>query len=143
LGKELIVEFGILKKAVVKAFDIKQEVFYADFQWGNILKIISAKIKFTELNKFPSVKRDYALLIDEQVTFDQIYSIVKQVDKNIIKDVTLFDVYQGDKIEQGKKSYAISVLMEDSTKTLTDSVVDKIMGKIQYQLENNVGAQLR
>jgi phenylalanyl-tRNA synthetase beta chain len=102
LGKELIVEFGILKKAVVKAFDIKQEVFYADFQWGNILKIISAKIKFTELNKFPSVKRDYALLIDEQVTFDQIYSIVKQVDKNIIKDVTLFDVYQGDKIEQGK-----------------------------------------
>lgn len=143
LGKELIVEFGILKKAVVKAFDIKQEVFYADFQWGNILKVISAKIKFTELNKFPSVKRDYALLIDEQVTFDQIYSIVKQVDKNIIKDVILFDVYQGDKIEQGKKSYAISILMEDSTKTLTDSVVDKIMGKIQYQLENNVGAQLR
>lgn len=143
LGKELIVEFGILKKAVVKAFDIKQEVFYADFQWGNILKVISAKIKFTELNKFPSVKRDYALLIDEQVTFDQIYSIVKQVDKSIIKNVTLFDVYQGDKIEQGKKSYAISVLMEDNTKTLTDSVVDKIMGKIQYQLENNVGAQLR
>lgn len=143
LGKDLIVEFGILKKSILKSFDIKQEVCYAEFQWENILKVISAKIKYTEINKFPSVKRDYALLIDEQVTFEQIYNIVKQVDKTLIKDINLFDVYQGDKIAEGKKSYAISILMEDATKTLTDNVVDKIMGKIQYQLENNLGAQLR
>ncbi|MHC5309940.1 phenylalanine--tRNA ligase subunit beta [Myroides sp. LJL116] len=143
LGKETIVEFGILKKSITKAFDIKQEVFYADFQWENIIKVLSNKIKFTEINKYPSVKRDYALLIDEAVTFEQIHTLVKQVDKNIIKDVTLFDFYQGDKIEQGKKSYAISILMQDASKTLTDNQVEKIMGKIKYQLENNLGAQLR
>ncbi len=143
VGKELIVEFGVLKKAVTKYFDIKQEVCFADFKWDNVLKLVKAKIKFTEINKFPTVKRDYALLIDEKVTFDEIFNVVKQVDKNIIKDVTLFDVYQGDKIEDGKKSYAISILMEDNTKTLTDSQIEKIMGKIQYQLENVIGAQLR
>ncbi|MDM1373401.1 phenylalanine--tRNA ligase subunit beta [Myroides marinus] len=143
VGKEAIVEFGILKKHVTKHFDIKQEVCYAEFNWDNVLKVVSAKIKLTEINKFPSVKRDYALLIDEAVTFEDIYNIVKQVDKAIIKDVTLFDVYQGDKIEDGKKSYAISIHMEDTSKTLTDSQVDKIMSKIQYQLENNVNAQIR
>lgn len=143
LGKELLVEYGILKRTILKTFDIKQEVCYAEFQWENILKVISAKIKFTEINKFPSVRRDYALLLDEKVTFEQIFTLVKQVDKSIIKDVNLFDVYQGDKIAEGKKSYAISILMEDGSKTLTDNVVEKIMGKIQYQLENNLGAQLR
>lgn len=143
LGKDTLVEFGILKKSITKAFDIKQDVFYADFEWENIVKVLSSKIKFTDITKYPSVKRDYALLIDEAVTFEQIHALVKQVDKNIIKDVTLFDFYQGDKIEQGKKSYAISILMQDALKTLTDSQVEKIMGKIKHQLENNLGAQLR
>ncbi|MHC5202302.1 phenylalanine--tRNA ligase subunit beta [Myroides sp. LJL119] len=143
IGKDLIVEFGVLKRAILKEFDIKQEVCYAEFKWENIFKFISSKIKFTEINKYPSVKRDYALLIDEAVSFDQIHALVKQVDKNIIKDVTLFDFYQGDKIESGKKSYAISILMEDASKTLTDNQVEKIMGKIKYQLENNLGAVLR
>ncbi len=143
LGKDTLVEFGILKKSITKAFDIKQDVFYADFEWENIMKVLSNKIKFTDITKYPSVKRDYALLIDEVVTFEQIHTLVKQVDKNIIKDVTLFDFYQGDKIEQGKKSYAISILMQDALKTLTDSQVEKIMGKIKHQLENNLGAQLR
>lgn len=143
VGKELIVEFGVLKKAVVKSFDIKQQICFADFKWDGVLKLIKAKIKFTEINKFPTVKRDYALLIDEKITFDEIFNVVKQVDKNIIKDVTLFDVYQGDKIEDGKKSYAISILMEDNTKTLTDGQIEKTMSKIQYQLENIIGAQLR
>ena len=143
LGKDTLVEFGILKKSITKAFDIKQDVFYADFEWENIMKVLSNKIKFTDITKYPSVKRDYALLIDEVVTFEQIHTLVKQVDKNIIKDVTLFDFYQGDKIEVGKKSYAISIIMQDALKTLTDSQVEKIMGKIKHQLENNLGAQLR
>ena len=143
LGNDLLVEFGILKKGILKHFDIKQEVCYAQFAWEQILKVLSTKIKVTEINKFPSVKRDYALLIDEKVTFDAIFNIAKQVDKALIKDVTLFDVYQGDKVAEGMKSYAISILMQDANKTLTDAQVDKVMSKIKHQLETLVGAQLR
>lgn len=143
LGKEMLVEFGILKKKVLKHFDIKQEVCYADFAWDNILKVLSSQIKVAEINKYPAVKRDYALLLDEHITFDQIYHIARQVDKNLIKDVNLFDVYQGDKLEKGKKSYAISVLLQDPNKTLTDAQIDKVMSKIKTQLETQAGAQLR
>ena len=143
IGKEMIVEFGILKKAVLKHFDIKQEVCYANFIWEQVLKVLSTKIKVAEINKFPTVKRDYALLIDEHITFEQIYNLVKQVDKTLINDVSLFDVYQGDKVAEGKKSYAISIYMQDANKTLTDAQVDKVMSKIKYQLENELAAQLR
>ncbi len=143
LGSDLLVEFGILKKGILKHFDIKQEVCYAQFAWEQILKVLSTKIKVAEITKFPSVKRDYALLIDEKVTFDSIFNIAKQVDKALIKDITLFDVYQGDKVAEGMKSYAISILMQDANKTLTDAQVDKVMSKIKHQLETLVGAQLR
>lgn len=143
IGNEMIVEFGILKKAVLKHFDIKQEVCYANFIWEQVLKVLSTKIKVAEINKFPTVKRDYALLVDEHVTFEQIYNLAKQVDKVLINDVSLFDVYQGDKVAEGKKSYAISVYMQDANKTLTDAQVDKVMSKIKQQLENELAAQLR
>lgn len=143
IGNEMIVEFGILKKAVLKHFDIKQEVCYANFIWEQILKVLSTKIKVAEINKFPTVKRDYALLVDEHITFEQIYNLAKQVDKALINNVSLFDVYQGDKVAEGKKSYAISVYMQDANKTLTDAQVDKVMSKIKHQLETELAAQLR
>lgn len=143
IGKEMLVEFGILKKVVLKHFDIKQEVCYANFMWEQVLKVLSSKIKVTEINRFPTVKRDYALLIDENVSFEQIYNLTKQVDKVLIKDISLFDVYQGDKVPEGKKSYAISIYMQDANKTLTDAQVDKVMSKIKHQLENGLNAQLR
>lgn len=143
VGDRKILDFGLVKKSIIKHFDIKQEVFYADFKWDNVLTLISAKIKFSEINKFPVVKRDLALLINSEVAFNQIYQIVKLVDKNIITDISLFDVYEGDKLPEGKKSYAISIKLQDANKTLTDTQIEKIMSKVQSQLASEIGAELR
>ncbi|RRJ90289.1 phenylalanine--tRNA ligase subunit beta [Paenimyroides tangerinum] len=143
VGDRKILDFGLVKKSIAKHFDIKQDVFYADFKWDNVLTLISAKIKFTEINKFPVVKRDLALLINSEVAFNQIYQTVKLVDKNIITDISLFDVYEGDKLPEGKKSYAISIKLQDANKTLTDTQIEKIMSKVQSQLATEVGAELR
>ncbi len=143
LGDKKLVSFGSLRKVILKHFDIKQEVFYADFNWNAILKVISSKIKFVEIPKNPIVKRDLALQINEDVSFATIHEIVKTVDKSLILDVSLFDVYQGDKLPEGTKSYAISVKLQDKDKTLTDVQIEKIMSKIHKQLQDSVGAKLR
>ena len=143
VGDRKILDFGLVKKSIAKHFDIKQDVFYADFKWDNVLTLISGKIKFTEINKFPVVKRDLALLINSEVAFNQIYQTVKLVDKNIITDISLFDVYEGDKLPEGKKSYAISIKLQDANKTLTDTQIEKIMSKVPSQLPTEVGAELR
>ncbi len=143
LGNQTIVQFGNVKKSILQHFDIKQEVFFASFEWEVILKVISNKLKFVEIPKFPEVRRDLALLIDQNVSFDTIYKIVKLSDKNIVKDITLFDVYQGDKLPQGKKSYAISIKIQDETQTLTDAKIEALMSKITQTLEQEVQAQLR
>lgn len=143
LGDRELVKFGAIKKPLLKSMDIKQEVFYADFKWDTILAVLSQKIKFAEISKYPVVKRDLALLIDEAVAFEQIHTLVKGVDKNAILDVSLFDVYQGDKLPEGKKSYAISLKLQDASKTLTDAQIEKIMSKVQQNLEKELGATLR
>lgn len=140
---EILVEFGTVKKSILKHFDIKQEVFYADFNWDAILKLINNKIKFTEIPKYPEVRRDLALLVDKAVAFDAIYTIAKQTEKSLLKEVNLFDVYEGKNLPEGKKSYAVSFTLQDSTKTLTDEHIDKIMGKLLKNLEIEVGASLR
>ncbi|MDV6168504.1 phenylalanine--tRNA ligase subunit beta [Flavobacterium sp. DG1-102-2] len=142
-GNETIVEFGTIKKSILKHFDIKQEVFFADFNWDAIIKLVSGKIKYTEISKFPEVRRDLALLVDEQVSFESIYSVAKQAEKSLLKDVSLFDVYEGNNLPEGKKSYAVSFMLQDSSKTLTDEQIDKIMNKIRQNLEKETGAQLR
>jgi phenylalanyl-tRNA synthetase beta chain len=136
-------EFGTIKKSILKHFDIKQEVLFADFNWNLILKLISNKIKFTDIPKYPEVRRDLALLVDDSVAFDAIYSIAHQTEKSPLKDVSLFDVYQGKNLPEGKKSYAVSFTLQDNTKTLTDEQIDKIMNKLQNNLESEVGAILR
>ncbi len=143
IGKEIIVEFGSIKKTVVKHFDIKQEVVYADFNWGKLQKYISNKIKYTDIPKYPEVRRDFALLVDETIQFEQIFNLAKQTEKSLLKQVKLFDVYQGKNLPEGKKSYAVSFILQDDTKTLTDSQIDKIMGKLQSQFESQLGASLR
>lgn len=143
IGQDTIVEMGTVKKAVLKEFDIKQEVFFADFNWGAIIKLISAKIKYTEISKFPEVRRDLALLVDNNKTFENIYATAKQTEKSLLKDINLFDVYEGKNLPEGKKSYAVSFTLQDNNKTLTDAQIDKVMNKIIQNLEKQVGAQLR
>ena len=143
IGKEIIVEFGSVKKSILKHFDIKQEVLFADFNWGKIQKYVSNKIKFTDIPKYPEVRRDFALLVDEKVQFEQIFNIAKQTEKGLLKDVNLFDVYQGNNLPEGKKSYAVSFILQDDSKTLTDTQIDKIMSKLQSNFESQLGASLR
>ncbi|MCG2611430.1 phenylalanine--tRNA ligase subunit beta [Flavobacterium sp. SM15] len=142
-GKEILVEFGTVKKSILKHFDIKQEVLFADFNWGEILKLISTKIKFVEIPKYPEVRRDLALLVDSSIQFEQVYSIAKQTEKSLLKDINLFDVYEGTNLPEGKKSYAVSFMLQDNSKTLTDAQIDKIMSKLQQNFEKEIGATLR
>jgi phenylalanyl-tRNA synthetase beta chain len=142
-GNDILVEFGTVKKSILKHFDIKQEVFYADFNWNLILKLISTKIKFTDIPKYPEVRRDLALLVDQSVAFDAIYSIARQTEKSLLKDINLFDVYEGKHLPEGKKSYAVSFTLQDNSKTLTEEQIDKIMGKLQQNFEKELGAVLR
>lgn len=142
-GQEIIVELGVVKKSILKNFGIKQEVFFADFNWALILKLISTKIKYTEIPKYPEVRRDLALLIDQNVTYDSIYSVARQTEKTLLKDINLFDVYEGQNLPEGKKSYALSFTIQDHSKTLTDAQIDKIMSKLQNNFETELGASLR
>lgn len=142
-GNDTLVEFGTVKKSILKHFDIKQEVLFADFNWNLILKLINNKIKFVDIPKYPEVRRDLALLVDSAVAFDAIYNVARQTEKSLLKDINLFDVYEGKNLPEGKKSYAVSFTLQDNTKTLTDEQIDKIMNKLQKNLETEVGASLR
>jgi phenylalanyl-tRNA synthetase beta chain len=144
VGKHSLVEFGSLKPSTLKSFGISQSVFCADFNWDNLLKVINQQtIKFKDISKYPEVKRDFSLLINEDVTFESIFKLAKQTENNFLKDINLFDVYTGDKLAEGKKSYAVSFTLQDKNKTLTDVQIDKIMSKIQKRFESELSAELR
>jgi phenylalanyl-tRNA synthetase beta chain len=143
LGNDILVEFGVVKKTILKHFGIKQEVFYADFNWAVVLKLMSSKIKYTEIPKYPEVRRDLALLLDQNVTYDSIYTIARQTEKSLLKDINLFDVYEGQNLPEGKKSYALSFTIQDNSKTLEDVQIDKIMSKLIQNFETELGASLR
>ena len=144
LGKTKLVELGVVKRTVLKEFGIKQEVLFADFNWDNLIRLIGNKqLKVTALPKFPSVKRDLALLLDDAITFKEVYNLSFQSEKNLLKEVDLFDVYEGDKLPDGKKSYAVSFVLQDENKTLADKQIDKIMQKLQLTFQKNLEAVLR
>ncbi|TBN04353.1 phenylalanine--tRNA ligase subunit beta [Hyunsoonleella flava] len=144
LGKIKLVDFGLITKTVLKHFDISQEVVCADFNWDAILDMTKRnKIVFKSIPKYPKVRRDFALLIDENVSFEDLYKIAKQTEKQLLKEVNLFDVYQGKNLPKGKKSYAVSFILQDENKTLNDKQIDKIMVKLQTNFEKQLGAELR
>lgn len=143
-GGKVLVEYGKLAKKVLHVMGIDNDVYYAELNWAGILKAIKKNnIEFKELNKYPAVSRDLALLVDENVEFAEIESIARQSEKKLLKKVELFDVYQGKNLPAGKKSYAVNFLLEDESQTLTDKQIDAIMQKLIKNLTGKLGAELR
>lgn len=139
-----LVQFGKVDKQIQTKFDIDKEVFYAAFNYDNLLKLVSmSKVVYKEVPKFPAVRRDLALLIDKSLAYETIKKLVIKQDKNFLKSVNLFDVYEGKNLAEGKKSYGLSFKFQDDKKTLTDAQIDGIMAKIIKALETELQAQLR
>jgi phenylalanyl-tRNA synthetase beta chain len=135
---------GIVNKQRCKAFDIDSDVYFAELSWTLLMKEVKKnKVTFHEISKFPAVKRDLALLLDKQIQFEEIEKIANESEKKLLKEVILFDVYEGKNLPSGKKSYAVSFYLQDEEKTLTDKQIDGIMKKLQTNLEQKLGAQLR
>lgn len=142
--KRNIGSFGVISKKVLNDFDIDTEVYYAEMSWNILMKEINNhKVKFSEISKFPAVSRDLALLIDNTINFSEIEQIAMKSEKKLLKQVTLFDVYEGKNLPEGKKSYAVNFMLQDESKTLTDKQIDAVMKKIQHNLQKDLNATLR
>ena len=143
-GGKKLATLGVLTKKLQKSFDIDNTVYYADLNWKELLKTVrNVKVAYKELSKYPAVKRDLALLLDKKVQFAEIEKIAYETERKLLKEVVLFDVYEGKNLEPGKKSYAVSFLLQDENATLNDKQIDKIMTKLIANLENKLGAKLR
>ena len=144
IGKKSVAEFGVVNKKILKYFDLSQEVLFADFNWDNVIAMVKqARVNFSDLPKYPETRRDFALLLNDDITFEAIEAIANQTEKRLLKEVDLFDVYQGKNLPDGKKSYAVSFKFQDENGTLTDKQVDKIMQKLQNNFKTKLGAELR
>jgi phenylalanyl-tRNA synthetase beta chain len=143
-GKVKLVEFGLVNPKQLKKTDVENAVFYADFSWFSIIKEISKnKTTFKPISKFPAVRRDLALLVDKSTSFQEIKKIAKNCEKKFLKAVSIFDVYESDSLGENKKSYAISFILQDEEKTLTDKQIDKIMQKFIKSFEKQLNASIR
>ena len=144
LGHKKLVSFGKVSNEICNYFDISEDVFMADFNWDNILKITKKnKIKYKDISKFPSMRRDLSLLLDKSVTFEELKDIAVNTDNRILKKINLFDVYEGKQLSKDKKSYSLSFIFEDESKTLTDKIIDKIMNKLITSFIDKAGAEIR
>lgn len=141
---KLLGSLGIVSHKVLKAFDIKQEVYYAELDWTALVQLATRhNVTYTALPKTMAVKRDLALLIDKSVTMQQIETIVRESERKLLRGVQLFDVYEGDKLPAGKKSYAINITLQDDERTLNDKQIEAVMKKIITNLQQRAGAELR
>ncbi|MCL2417084.1 MAG: phenylalanine--tRNA ligase subunit beta [Bacteroidales bacterium] len=144
LNKKTFATFGKLSKATLKYFDIKQDVYFADVAWTDVLKALPKKpILYQEISKFPEVRRDLALLVDQKITFSQIEKLAYETEKKYLRSVNLFDVYEGDKLPEGKKSYAVSFILQDAEKTLSEKQITGVMEKMIRQMTEKLGAVIR
>lgn len=139
-----VVSFGVINKNITTHFEVDSEVLFAQFNWSAILKLLEEnKIILKEIPKFPEVSRDFALLLDENISFKSIYDIAYNTEKHLLRDITLFDVYLGNNLPKGKKSYAVSFKLRDDKTTLTEKQIEKIMAKLQNSFEKELNAELR
>ena len=142
-GKKLI-EMGIVSKKLLKQFDLQQPVYFAELNWTQLMKATKKnEVNFTEIPKYPAVSRDLALLIDQNVEFAPIEQLARQTEKKLLKKVELFDVYEGDKLPAGKKSYAVNFILQDEEKTMGDKQIDAIMQKLIVNIKKQLNAELR
>ena len=141
---QLLVNFGSVNSNILEAFDIDQEVFFADFDWDRVLALSALNaLEVKELPKYPSVRRDLALFVDKSVKYAQLEQLAFQTERSILKEVDLFDVYEGKGVPEGKRSYALSFILQDERSTLNDKTIDKTMNRLQQRFEQEVGAILR
>jgi phenylalanyl-tRNA synthetase beta chain len=139
-----LASIGLVDKAICKKMDVNAEVFYADFNWDNVLALLGkTKLEFTEIPKFPSVRRDLALLIDKKTSYRELEELAFSTERKLLKAVNLFDIYMGDKLEAGKKSYALSFTLQDEEATLNDKQIDTVMQKLIKNYTEKMGATLR
>ena len=143
LGSKLVIRAGLVAQSILDIFEIEQEVFFAELFWDDLLKLLKSERTFTELPKFPEVRRDLALLLDEHIQYSQIEKLAFEAGGKFLKRMGMFDFYKGKNIPAGKKSYAIYFFLQDLHKTLTDNEIDRIMKKIADSLVNNLNAELR
>lgn len=143
-GEQVFVNFGVVDKKILKLMDVNGEILYADFNWDVILKsITNNKIVYKEVSKFPSIRRDLAILVDKNVSFASLKGIAEKTERKILREVNVFDVYQGDKLPEGKKSYALSFIFQDEEKTLTDKQIDLLIQKFILNFEKELNAEIR
>ncbi|MFO8087310.1 MAG: phenylalanine--tRNA ligase subunit beta [Bacteroidales bacterium] len=143
-GKKILVECGRICRKVLQYFDIDQDVYYADVNWDLLfLMMQEQQISYQPLPKYPEVKRDLAMILEKSVSFNQIRALAFEKERKILKELRLFDVYEGDNVPEGKKSYAISFILQDQTKTLTDKQIEKTMKKLQQSFEQKLNAEIR
>ena len=143
--KKEVVRFGLVSKSILKALDVSGEVYYADFDWDAVLSLVatSKEIRFSEVPKFPSVRRDLALVLDKNISYNQVEELAWQTEKTLLREVNLFDVYEGEKLGANKKSYAVSFILQDIEATLTDVRIEKIMEKLTKTYTDKLGATIR
>ena len=143
-GGKVFVEMGIVSKKIQHKADIEHEVYFADINWTLVTKAVkNGSVDFKEISKFPAVSRDLALLIDKNIEFAQVEQIARQSEKKLLKNVELFDVYEGKNLPEGKKSYAVNFILQDTEKTMGDKQIEAVMNKIITNLKKQLGAELR
>lgn len=143
-GGKVLATLGVVSHKLTQAFDIDNDVYYADLNWKLLMKAIkNNQVSYREISKYPAVSRDLALLLDKKVTFEEVERIAYATEKKLLKEVRLFDVYEGKNLEEGKKSYAVNFLLQDESKTLNDKQIETIMSKLITNLQDKLGAKLR
>jgi phenylalanyl-tRNA synthetase beta chain len=142
--KTLVAEFGKVKKSFLKTSGVKKDVYFADIQWEEVVKLVQfVKTKFHPITKFHPVKRDLSLLIDKNIKFSDIETIAFESERNLLKEVQLFDIYEDEKLANGKKSYSLSFVLQSEDTTLKDKEIEKVMIKLQKAFQQQLNAELR